>query len=119
MPGIVTLKFQGVKLTGGTSSIAVSGGAIVVETNPSLSLSGSFPFTGLSIASGAISITGQAGTTLNGNVDFPVSTTAGAAPTITLTNFSGQVAITWPSSSGTQVQTVSSGDPIKLNGFAN
>jgi hypothetical protein len=114
MAGIVTLTFQQAKLTGSTTSISVNGGTIVVEAGPSLSLSGAIPFDNLSIASGAISINGQPGATVNGKISFPVNAT-NAAPTITVTNFSGMADISW----GMQVQPVSSGDPITLNGFSN
>jgi hypothetical protein len=119
MAGIVSLRFQGAKFTGSTFSIAVGGGAIVVETNPSLSLSGNIPLTGLSIASGAISINGQAGATVNGNINFPVNITGGGAPTVTVNNFSGPATISWPSNSGPQVQSVASDVPIILSGFSN
>jgi hypothetical protein len=118
MAGIVTLTFQNAKFTGSTCSISVSGGTIVLEAGPSLSLSGTIPFTNLSIASGAISIDGQPGSTVNGNIGFPVNMT-GNEPTITVTNFSGTATISWPSNTGGGVQQVPPGDPVTLNGFRN
>jgi hypothetical protein len=81
-------------------------------------MSGTIPFTNLSIASGAISIDGQPGATVNGNISFPVKMT-GNAPTITVTNFSGTATMSWPSNSGGGVQPVAPGDPVTLNGFRN
>jgi len=116
MAGIVKLKFTDCRFTGPEPiSITVNGGTIVLEASPSLSmLSVGFAF--LSIASGAISVEGPVGATINSQISFPVNATGNAPPTITATNFfSGQATIDWASNS----ETLSPGVPIPLVGFQN
>ncbi|HXO72024.1 MAG TPA: hypothetical protein VN838_23935 [Bradyrhizobium sp.] len=114
MAGIVKLTFEDAEFTGGITSIAVNGGTIVLEANPTLSLNGNFPATGLAIATGAININGQPDAAVSGTISFPVNATSNA-PTVTVNNFSGSATISW----GMQNQAVFSGAPITLNGFSN
>ena len=120
MAGLITLSFQMAKFTGSTSSITVGGGTIVLQAqaNQSLAMLGTFPFANLSVTSGAISIEGQPGATVNGNISFAVNATSNA-PTVTVTNFGGTASMSWPSNAGGGFRVVSPGDPVTLDGFSN
>jgi hypothetical protein len=83
-----------------------------------LSMSGTIAFQALYVTSGAINFNVTSGTSFSGQVVAPLNA-SGGAPSIEITNFSGTVTVTWPTAQGLQTQTVMSGDPITLNGYAN
>jgi hypothetical protein len=117
MAGIVYLTFDSAEIYGGTFAISVEGGTIVLD--PSLSFTGTIPFNVLSIGTGAIGIDAAESAVVNGTFGFPINA-PGGAPTITVTNFiNGTANINWPTSSGTQSQPLSRGEPIPLAGFQN
>lgn len=114
----ITINFQNVALTTSTSQILITNGTFALDTTSALSMAGTINFTALYVTSGAINFNVESGTTFHATVGAPVDA-AGGAPTLAVTNFSGTVTVTWPTSSGLQTQALMSGDPITLNGFAN
>jgi hypothetical protein len=113
----IELNYQNATLSANTAVISVGhGGSFTLARNEFLSINGTFTFATLNISSGAISFYNTAsGTSVNGTVSIPV--TATQDPTITASNFSGTVTLSWPSSEGPQYQQLSPGDPITLTGF--
>lgn len=114
----ITINFQNTTLTTTTSQILIQSGAFALDTVSAMSMSGTISFTSLYITAGAINFNVESGTSFNASVVAPISATSGTAPVLEITNFAGTVTVTWPTSSGLQTQTVMSGDPITLNGFA-
>ncbi|MBB4838438.1 hypothetical protein HNP52_001489 [Sphingomonas kyeonggiensis] len=115
---MITINFQNTTLTTTTSQILIQNGNFALDTTSALSMSGTISFSSLYITSGAINFNVESGTSFTASVMVPVNA-PGGAPVIEITNFAGTVTVTWPTFSGLQTQTVMSGDPITLNGFAN
>jgi len=113
----ITINFQNTVLTTTTSQISIQNGNFALDTVSGLSMSGTISFSTLYVTSGVISFNVESGTTFNATVVAPVSA-PGGAPVLEITNFAGTVTVTWPTDSGLQTQTMMSGDPIPLNGFA-
>lgn len=121
MTGIVEVQYQNATFTANTASIVVgNGGKVELSNNGSFSLEGSFVFSTLSVSSGAVNFyNSSTGTSVNGNVKLPITSSGNGDPTITANNFSGSVELQWPTkNSGTQYQQLSSGESITLTDFA-
>jgi hypothetical protein len=114
----ITIDFQNATLTTTTSQVFISNGNFALDSTSALSMSGTISFSALYLTSGAINFNVESGMSFNASVTAPVNA-PGGAPAITITNFSGIVTVTWPTSMGLQTQIVMSGDPVTLNGFAN
>jgi hypothetical protein len=114
----ITINFENTSLTTTTSQILINNGNFALDTTSALTMSGTISFSALYVTSGAINFNVESGTTFNASVVTPVNA-PGGAPSIEVTNFAGTVTVTWPTAQGLQTQTVMSGDPITLNGFAN
>ena len=114
----ITINFQDATLTTTTSQILIGSGNFALDTTSALSMMGTINFSSLYVTSGAINVNVESGTMFTATVMVPVNA-PGGAPSITVTNFAGTVTVTWPTSEGLQTQTIMSGDPITLNGFAN
>jgi hypothetical protein len=114
----ITINYQNATLTTTTSQILIGNGSFALDATGALSMSGTISFGALYVTSGAINFNVESGTSFTAAVVVPVDAPSGA-PTIQVTNFAGTVTVTWPTSSGMQIQQVVSGDPITLNGFAN
>ena len=114
----ITINFQNATLTTTTSQVIITNGNFALDTTSALSMAGTINFSSLYVTSGAINFNVESGTSFTAAVVTPVNA-PGGSPTIEVTNFAGTVTVTWPTSTGLQTQTVMSGDPITLNGFAN
>jgi hypothetical protein len=68
------------------------------------------------MTSDAMNFNVQSGTTFNASVVIPVESQGWA--TLEVTNFAGNVTVTWPTDTGLETQTVMPGDPITLSGLA-
>jgi len=113
----ITISFENTNLTTSTSQVIITNGNFALDMTSALSMSGTISFNALYVTSGAINFNVASGTSFNAQVVAPVNA-PGGAPVIENTNFSGAVTVTWPTQQGLQTQTVMSGDPLTLNGFA-
>jgi hypothetical protein len=114
----ITINFENTTLTTSTSQVLVTGGTFALDTTSALSMSGTISFAALYITSAAINFNVSSGTSFSGQLVAPLKA-SGSAPSIEITNFAGTVTVTWPTAQGLQTQTVMSGDPITLNGYAS
>lgn len=114
----ITINFSNVTLSSTNSSIQLTGGAYALDVAEGLSISGTVTFSSMYVTTGAISFNVTSGTAFNAAVQAKVtSNTAGTAPQIEVTNFTGTVTVTWPTQTGPQTQTLESGNPMTLSGY--
>ena len=121
MSGLITIQYQNATLAADVANIIVgSGGVFQLTSNQSLSLNGTFSFSGFSVTTTAISIDNTStGVSINGSVSVQINAAHGD-PSITANNFSGTATVTWPSSTpGGGYQQLTPGDPLTLTGFIN
>ena len=116
MTTIISIQFEGATFNA-TTSITVQRGTFVLESDPSFSLSGTFPFQSLNLSSSSISFTNEQPGAADGTINIPLSAPAGGNPIIVVTNFSGAATISWPSIEGPQTQSFDPGDPQILGWF--
>lgn len=114
----ITINYSSVTLSSTTSSIQLTGGCFGLDIDEGLSISGTVSFSSMYVVTGAIVFNVESGTAFNAAVQAKVtSNTAGTPPSIEVTNFTGTVTVTWPTSTGPQTQTLESGNPMTLSGF--
>ena len=116
MATVFSIQFQGATFNA-TTSITVQRGTFELESNPSFSLTGTFPFQSLSLSSSSIDFTNEQPAAVDGTINIPLNAPAGGNPIITVINFSGAATMRWPSMQGWQLQSFDPGEPIILGWF--
>lgn len=115
LSSVVTFDISG-EATSNTVLFIVSGGAAwSLNSTSALEVAGSIPITAFFATRGALNLGLPPGSALNIAVSIPIEHQEGDAPTVEVTNLSGTITATWPTSSGLQTQALLAGDPITLD----
>jgi hypothetical protein len=117
--GSINIIYQDATLTSSSSRIAIQNGSFDLTPADALSISGSVMFNSLYMTAGAMTFNVESGTVFYAAIDLPVSRSSRSGdPEVVVTNFLGSVTLTWPTASGPESQSLGSGDPITLTGYA-
>ena len=118
MAGQITINYTSATLTAGAASIGVQNGHFVLAQNQALNLNGTFTFNQFKVTTSQIEFINNAtGVTINGEVQVQIDAGNGD-PTLTVSNFSGNATVTWPSS-GSGYGELMPSQPLVLSGFIN
>jgi hypothetical protein len=113
--GLITIDFQNAAAP--TVQIVIFNGSFALDPGWPLSVSGTTGFVSLSATAESVSFDVPSGSDFQGRLTVPISAPAGAP--MLVVNFSGTASVTWPSTSGTQLQVVTPGQALPLEDFAS
>lgn len=112
----ITINYENVNFTAPDSAVVVTNGSFALQINAGLAISGTMSIDSLSVTSGCISFNPSSGTLFNGFLSVALDT--GGTPTIEVTNVTGTVVVTWPTSEGLETHALTLGIPLTLNNYA-
>jgi hypothetical protein len=116
MSGTIQVSFNNATLTSTTSNISLTTATYALQPASPIALSGTVNFSSMSIYSSTINFNVSSGSSFNASLNFPyaLSSTSTQIPTISVTNFSGYVTVTWPTLTGPITAELQSGLPTQL-----
>jgi len=113
----ITINFQNASLVTGAIAITVSNGSFALDVASAFTIWGTVDFSSLYVTPDAINFN-VAAATIDAEICIPLSA-PGGSPNISVSDFTGTVTATWPTSTGVVTQPLLSGDMVTLSGFVN
>ncbi|HEY4940852.1 MAG TPA: hypothetical protein VII56_05445 [Rhizomicrobium sp.] len=123
MSANVTINFASGSATSSTVEVMLSGCTISPSAVAGASVSMASALTNISVFAGQVMIATAYNAQFNGSLTMAIGWTSGQQPSVTLNNISNPsnspATVMWPTANGPQIQILSPGNPLTLNGIVS